>query len=72
MAILTNGQLYDDDPRDYYRGYDHVRTTKCLVAQLERLAYKVTLARGLVGRDASFPQLLVALRKLRAVELLQV
>jgi transposase len=41
--ILTNGELYDDLGPDYYRRRDPARTTKRLVAQLERLGHIVTL-----------------------------
>jgi len=41
--MLTNGQLYDDLGPDCYRGRDPARTTKRLVAQLERIGHTVTL-----------------------------
>jgi len=41
--MLTNGQLYDDLGPDYYRGRDPARTTKRLVAQLQRIGHTVTL-----------------------------
>ena len=41
--MLTTGQLYTDLGGDYYRRRDPVRTTKRLVAQLERLGHSVTL-----------------------------
>jgi transposase len=41
--MLTNGELYTDLGPDYYRRRDPARTTKRLVAQLERLGHTVTL-----------------------------
>ncbi len=41
--MLTTGQLYDDLGADYYRRRNPERTTKRLVAQLERLGHTVTL-----------------------------
>jgi transposase len=41
--MLTNGELYNDLGPDYYRQRDPTRTTKRLVAQLERLGHTVTL-----------------------------
>jgi transposase len=41
--MLSTGQLYDDLGADYYRRRDPARTTKRLVAQLERLGHTVTL-----------------------------
>jgi transposase len=41
--MLTTGQLYADLGGDYYRRRDPARTTKRLVAQLERLGHTVTL-----------------------------
>jgi transposase len=41
--MLITGQLYDDLGVDYYRRRDRARTTKRLIAQLERLGHTVTL-----------------------------
>jgi transposase len=41
--MLTHGELYNDLGPDYYRRRDPARTTKRLVAQLERLGHTVTL-----------------------------
>jgi transposase len=41
--MLTTGELYHDLGPDYYRRRDPARTTKRLVAQLERLGHTVTL-----------------------------
>jgi transposase len=41
--MLNTGQLYHDLGPDYYRRRDPARTTKHLVAQLERLGHTVTL-----------------------------
>jgi transposase len=41
--MLTTGELYSDLGSDYFRTRDPERTTKRLVAQLERLGHKVTL-----------------------------
>jgi hypothetical protein len=40
---LPNGQLYDDLSPNWYRRRDPARTTKRLVAQLERPGHTVTL-----------------------------
>jgi transposase len=44
--MLTTGQLYADLGPDYYRRRDPTRTTKRLVAQLERLGHTVTLQKA--------------------------
>jgi transposase len=41
--ILTTGQLYTDPGPDYFTRRDPARTTRRLVAQLERLAYNANL-----------------------------
>jgi transposase len=41
--MLTTGELYSDLGSDYYRRRDPARTTKRLIAQLERLGHTVTL-----------------------------
>src|SRR4051812_8005205 len=41
--MLTTGEIYADLGPDYYRHRDPIRTTKRLVAQLERLGHTVTL-----------------------------
>ena len=41
--MLKNGELYRDLGSDYFRKRDPERQTRRLVAQLERLGYKVTL-----------------------------
>jgi transposase len=41
--MLSTGELYTDLGADYYRRRDPARTTKRLVAQLERLGHTVTL-----------------------------
>jgi transposase len=41
--MLRTGELYNDLGPDYYRRRDPARTTKRLVAQLERLGHTVTL-----------------------------
>jgi transposase len=41
--MLTTGELYTDLGGDYFRKRDPERTTKRLIAQLERLGHKVTL-----------------------------
>ena len=41
--MLTNGELYTDLGPDYYHRRDPARTTKRLIAQLERLGHNVTL-----------------------------
>jgi hypothetical protein len=41
--MLTNGELYHDLGPDYSRRRDPARTTKRLIAQLERLGHTVTL-----------------------------
>jgi transposase len=41
--MLTTGELYSDLGGDYFRKRDPERTTKRLIAQLERLGHKVTL-----------------------------
>jgi transposase len=41
--MLSTGELYADLGVDYYRRRDPARTTKRLIAQLERLGHTVTL-----------------------------
>ena len=41
--MLSTGELYDDLGGDYFRKRDPERTTKRLIAQLERLGHTVTL-----------------------------
>jgi transposase len=41
--ILTTGEVYNDLGPGYYRRRDPERTTKRLLAQLERLGHTVTL-----------------------------
>ncbi|HEY5430283.1 MAG TPA: hypothetical protein VIK04_14300 [Solirubrobacteraceae bacterium] len=41
--MLTTGELYNDPGRDYYNHRDPERTTRRLIAQLERLGHTVTL-----------------------------
>jgi transposase len=41
--MLSTGELYDDLGANYYHRRDPARTTKRLVAQLERLGHTVTL-----------------------------
>ena len=41
--MLTTGELYRDPSGDYYSRRDPERTTRRLVAQLERLGHHVTL-----------------------------
>jgi transposase len=48
--MLTTGETYTDPGADYYTRRDSARTTKRLVAQLERLGYAVTLQQGAAGR----------------------
>jgi hypothetical protein len=44
--MLTTGELYVDPGGDYFARRDPERTTKRLVAQLERLGHKVTLEKS--------------------------
>jgi len=41
--MLSTGELYNDLGGDYFRKRDPERTTKRLIAQLERLGHRVTL-----------------------------
>jgi transposase len=41
--VLSTGELYTDLGGDYFRQRDPEKTTKRLVAQLERLGHKVIL-----------------------------
>ena len=41
--ILTTGEVYTDPGGDYFARRDPERTTRRLVAQLERLGHNVTL-----------------------------
>jgi hypothetical protein len=44
--MLTTGETYNDPGGDYYTRRDPQRTTRRLVAQLERLGHTVTLQDG--------------------------
>ena len=41
--MLTTGEIYNDLGGDYFQRRDPAKTTKRLVAQLERLGHVVTL-----------------------------
>jgi transposase len=41
--MLSTGELYDDLGGDYFARRDPAKTTKRLIAQLERLGHTVTL-----------------------------
>jgi hypothetical protein len=43
--MLTTGEIYNDLGGDYFARRDPAKTTKRLVAQLERLGHTVTLER---------------------------
>jgi transposase len=47
--MLTTGETYTDPGGDYYTRRDPARTTRRLVAQLERLGHTVTLQEGPAG-----------------------
>jgi transposase len=47
--MLQTGQTYTDPGGDYYTRRDPERTTRRLVAQLERLGHTVTLTGGAAG-----------------------
>jgi transposase len=47
--MLTTGETYTDPGADYYTRRDPARTTRRLIAQLERLGHTVTLQEGAAG-----------------------
>lgn len=46
--MLTTGEIHRDAGGDYFTRLDPGKHTRCLVAQLERLGYTVTLQEAAV------------------------